>query len=196
MSTDKVTGSIFGYDLKSINWKLVSYVLIAIAVMVIGTFYTYSPDALARTILFAIGGSLVFYFFYLRWFGQQEGSPDFWPPSINTCPDYLTLVNVNNASGGGTRGACVDYLGIAIGDNPLQRAGPGDTLVAGSGKVFQYTSSDVAAARSAAELTTICNECRNKGVTWEGVWDGDNCVGLNRYLTQKQLADDRGCPNP
>jgi hypothetical protein len=181
---------VFGYDLSTINWKLVSYVLVSIAVMVMGVFYSYTPDALARTLLFAIGGSLVFYFFYLRWFGQTEQIPDFWPPTINTCPDYLTYVTIGNSGG------CVDYLGVATGGSSnLPKSNPSDRFTSTSDiKVFAKTSTDVRAARDAAAISQICTLCQQKGVTWEGVWDGDTCVGMNRFITTKQLSDNRGCP--
>ena len=43
-------------------------------------------------------------------------------------------------------------------------------------------------------INTICNYCAEKGVTWEGVYDGDTCVGaasssaLNNAVEQCLLS--------
>jgi hypothetical protein len=37
----------------------------------------------------------------------------------------------------------------------------------------------------------ICNRCQEAGVTWEGVYDGDVCVGISKH--EKDKADRETC---
>jgi hypothetical protein len=47
--------------------------------------------------------------------------------------------------------------------------------------VFEYTAADINAAQgNSSILQAICNRCQDAGITWEGVYDGDVCQGLNR----------------
>jgi hypothetical protein len=176
---------------KKITFSLVAYVLFSIAVMGGGLYYLYSPETLARTVIFAIGGILVLVFFGMRWFGEEDAGPIFWPPTVNTCPDYLTYAP--ELSGGA---ACVDMMGVSVSAGGLRKVEKSELASLQKGnqaKVFEYTGADVANSKTAEDMQAICDRCRNAGITWEGVYDGDTCVGLNRFLTKKVINEEKKC---
>jgi len=83
------------------------------------------------------------------------------------CPDYLTYVS--SAPG------CVDMLGVSRSSSGITKTKQSEVASIRKGnmqKLFEYTSEDVAAAKTVEDLKQICDRCRSAGVTWEGVWDG------------------------
>lgn len=174
---------ILGVNLSKINWKLVFYVLFSIIVTSFGTTKLY-PMGLGRAIIFAVGAVMVFVFFGYRWFSNKVKSSGKWPPTINTCPDYLTFVpNVSGASSA-SGGGCVDLLGVSTSSGGLQMIKQSQLTTISStdtNHLFEYTSADVAVAvNDPVSIQNICTRCQLAGLTWEGVWDGDTCAGLNR----------------
>jgi uncharacterized membrane protein YuzA (DUF378 family) len=178
---------LFGIDLiNDINWKLLGYVVFSILFLVYGTKEIYS---IRRTsgIIFGIGCFLVLLHFGLRWFGRQKQTSTNWPPSINTCPDYLTYNS--------TISGCVDFLGVTTGSGTeaIQKIKKSDYGASGTitsttqlPKVFKKTSADVTAATTDQALLDICDLCQRAGVTWEGVWDGDTCTAIKLQKTREQ----------
>jgi len=164
---------VLGLDFGLVNYYLVLYVIFSIVTLVYGTNKVYATGE-TRGVIFAIGTLLVLIYFGLRWFGTPgSNKPRKWPPVINMCPDYLTYVP--------SIPGCVDMLGVSKNGN-LARSMPSDiaTLNAtNSQKVFKYTSTDVKAASGPTDLQRICDSCQNAGVTWEGVYDGDSCLGIS-----------------
>ena len=99
-----------GIDLNTINYWYVGYILFSIALVAGGAFSLYSSANLGRTVIYAIGVSLIMLFFGMRWFGNIPSTSNLWPPTINTCPDYLTYVVHPTDS---TLSGCVDTLGVS-----------------------------------------------------------------------------------
>ena len=56
-------------------------------------------------------------------------------------------------------------------------------------KVFRYTSNDIKSATTAPALQAICDACQNAGLTWEGVYDGDSCIGISKVEAKKQAME-------
>ena len=176
---------LFGLDLAKVNWYLVLYILASIAGLVYGTNKLYSTGQV-RGVLFAVGALIVLVYFGLRWFGSRINKPKSWPPVINMCPDYLTYIK-------GLPG-CVDMLGVTKASAGLLKSRPSELSSiqrSNRNKVFEFTSEDVRAAKSVSELQIICNRCQEAGVTWEGVYDGDVCVGISKH--EKDKADKETC---
>lgn len=174
---------ILGINISNINWKLVFYVVFSIAVTVFGTVKLH-PMGLGRAIIFAVGAAMVFVFFGYRWFSNPAQPSKKWPPTINSCPDYLTFVpNVSGASSV-SGGGCVDLLGVSTSSGGLQvvqQSQLANMSSTDTNHLFEYTSADVAAAGDdPVAIQNICTRCQIAGLTWEGVWDGDSCNGLNR----------------
>jgi hypothetical protein len=109
-------------------------------------------------------------FFGIRWFtgkGAEKEATGPWPPLLNTCPDVLTL-HTN-----GTDKFCVDTVGVAKGGSSnLQKMTNASSI--NDNQKFNLSI----ALSGEARYNALCTECRTKGVTWEGVYNGNSC--LNR----------------
>ena len=176
---------VFGVDLAKVNWFMILYILGSIIGLVYGTNKVYATGQ-ARGVLFAIGALIVLVYFGLRWFGSRIQKPTSWPPIINMCPDYLTYVS--------RLPGCVDMLGVTKASSGLTKTLPsevGSLSKTNTQKVFEFTSEDVRAAKSVEDLKTICERCQVAGLTWEGVWDGDVCVGISNH--EKDASDKEHC---
>ncbi len=164
---------------------MILYIVASIAGMVYGVKQVYQTGQVRGTI-FAIGGLLVLVYFGFRWFGTKIIKPKHWPPVINMCPDYLTYVP--------SLPGCVDMLGVTTGPAGITKTLPSEVnsvQLSNTNKVFEYTSENVRAAKVASDLQKICDRCQSAGVTWEGVYDGDVCVGISRNA--KDNADKETC---
>ena len=217
-----------GINLNTVNYWYVFYVLFSVVLVAGGTFALYSSANLGRTVIYAIGVSLIMLFFGMRWFGNIPSTSKLWPPTINMCPDYLTFVRGTNVSG------CVDTLGVG----GLEKISPSEMSAPPQSKVFgvtgtnnifiAYTSASVmgspavagvvgvpavtnaagvittpaiqavsaraAVAATAENVQAICDACKLNGLTWEGVWDGDTCLALNRFTEALAMKKASGCP--
>ena len=181
---------LFGYDLRSVNWYLVFYVVFCLA-FVVGGITRLLPMG-PKTIIFAVGSVLIFYFFYQRWFGSAGVMNTSWPPVINTCPDYLTYMPTLP---GVATGGCIDMIGISNNGGliPVNDTDMSSQSALTSNKVFPYTSTDVTGARDASSLNAICQQCAMMGLTWEGVYDGDSCMAAST-LKARTAAGSGNCP--
>jgi len=158
---------ILGMDTSKINWYLVAYVLLSIVFLIHTTSKLY-PMGQTRGVIYAIGTFCVLLYFGLVWFRQTKSKRNTWPPVINMCPDYLTYYKPS----GGT-GVCLDMLGVS------KNGGLGNVVAniaaANPTNTFIYTSTDI--KNKKVDMNQVCTYCAQKGVTWEGVYDGDSCVG-------------------
>lgn len=174
---------VFGIDLAKVNWYMIAYIIASIISLVYGTNYLYSTGQ-TRGVIFAIGALIVLVYFGFRWFGSKIEKPKNWPPIINMCPDYLTYVP--------KLPGCVDMLGVTTNSAGLQKTNPSDintVQLSNTQKVFEFTSTDIKNAKLASELQLICDRCRAAGVTWEGVYDGDVCVGISSVENKAAAAE-------
>ena len=174
---------LLGVDLSTVNWYYVVYVIFSIF-LVTGGVYELYPMGTARAVIYGLGATMVCIFYGYRWFASNRLDVNKnWPPTINTCPDYLTYVA--NLPGDNQYG-CVDMLGVSS-NGGLQKSLPSDVLSGSSlastnsAKVIPFSSQDVTSATSMAAVQAICNACSRAGVTWEGVWDGDVCTGISTW---------------
>lgn len=175
--------------LAKINWLMIAYMLFAIITTATGV-NILMPMGSSRASIFGVGAVLVFVFYYYRWFSAVNKPVLNWPPIINSCPDFLTLVK--SLPGISTPG-CVDMLGVSC-NGALKTITPKDLTngtALSSDRVFSYTSDDVLSP--SANVKTICAMCQQMGITWEGVWDGDICAGI---ATNQNLnaAGSKVCP--
>jgi len=190
---------ILGFDTATINWYLVLYVVLSIFFLAYGTSSIYSTGQI-RGVMFGIGSAIVLIYFGLRWFGTPvDSSVAEWPPLINMCPDYLTFIPTIKVDSGSTRteSACADLLGVATSKssntaNTLQKIRLTDIqglFKSNMNRIFKWTSTDITSAIGAnnkEQILTICNACKEAGITWEGVFDGDSCVALNKFKTAQE----------
>jgi hypothetical protein len=178
----------FGIDLAEVDWYFVFYILFSMAAVGLGVKQLF-PMGAPTAIIYGIGAIMVLIFYAYRWFDLSKNAPPLlWPPTINTCPDYLTYIS---SLPGSTTPGCVDLLGVSK-NGSLQKVLSTDLTASAplqTTKIFGKTSKDVLGSDS--NIQSICDLCRTKGVTWEGVFDGDNCVAL----TNKGATRNASCPS-
>jgi hypothetical protein len=165
------------------NYYLLIYVLLCIAIGLGGTAVLAQTGRGLGAIAFLIGSILVFTFFGLRWFEygiNYQFASSSWPPMINTCPDYLVFVQRTKTGATQPIGSCVDPLGVST-------AGMSRWTWNGQGPMppenEYYFDLDFGTTTFEELVKARCDRSIEKGVTWEGVYDGTNC------LAQSQAAD-------
>jgi hypothetical protein len=154
------------------DFLLIAYILVSI-VLISGSFYV--NFTAGRTMMAGILGFGLFIasiFFGVRWFpggtlvSKTIQGP--WPPSINVCPDFLSLTKVNGTP------VCIDSVGVSRHGNGVGMEKWSSSTQTDPKYLFNLHM-DV---QGNARLTKLYAECKLKGVTWEGVYDGT--VGLGR----------------
>jgi hypothetical protein len=154
------------------DFLLIAYVLVTL-VLISGTFYiNYSSGKTITAAFLGIGTLAAAIFFGIRWFPGGElvtkSIQGPWPPSINVCPDFLTLTKVNGTP------VCIDPLGVSRRENNGGMNQWKDATQTDPSFTFSLHTDKQGNAR----LTALYAECKSKGVSWEGVYDGT--VGLGR----------------
>ena len=148
------------------DYNLFFYIIVSI-MLISGSFYlNFSTGRSIQGIILGVGILLVSVLFGLRWFSGVFSLPKDanakWPPAINTCPDYLTLTKL------GSTYVCVDTVGVSQqGMRKWSDANQTDEAY-----IFKLSLEKSGTQR----IQAICDECKDKKVTWEGVWDGDVCL--------------------
>jgi hypothetical protein len=126
-------------------------------------------------ILFFIGASIVFIVYGIRWFGSSisifSETPVNWPPTINTCPDYLVYYNRKMADGS-SQDSCIDTLGVSK-NGSLKVFVKGEEPPSSDEYYFPLTTKSSDASAKNAEL---CQRAITYGLTWEGITNGESCI--------------------
>ena len=150
------------------DYVFLFYIFLSFIIASGGAFVLFSSGRTIAAILFLVGAIAIEVFFGLRWFkptGKTTAVVDVWPPSINACPDFLSLYK----DGSGNH-VCVDTLGIASGSALTKWT---STSMPTSANSFNLST----ALSGPKRTTALCDEAKAKKVTWEGVWDGTVCLG-------------------
>ena len=151
---------------------LLFFIFLSIVIIFGGSYNYYQKGQQVSAGIFFLGTIGIAVFFGLRWFtasgegaSAEEGRA--WPPIVNFCPDFLTLHKDGNTF------ICVDTIGVSK-NNTLVRTQPGSTPSADNQK-FSLQMSLSGDERSAA----LCKDCSDKGLTWEGVYNGSVCLNID-----------------
>jgi hypothetical protein len=147
------------------DFKFVFYCFVSILVITSGGYFFFSTQQETVAAIFFLGTTVAALFFGFRWFnssGDTNTTSGPWPPSVNFCPDFLTLANINNEQ------LCIDTIGVA-------QAG-GIATSDGTNVGEQYLFHLYNSSSGADRISLLCQEAKNKKVTWEGVWDGSTCL--------------------
>ena len=154
------------------DYLLILYILVSVAVTWGGTVAFIQSERSIGGFLFVVGALLVFVYYGLRWFSgtslkATQVNYKSWPPIINLCPDFLTMSK--RTVGGKSVNVCVDLTGVSNGG--IQELTDANNIM-NDNYVFRLYED----LQGAARIRKLCEECKNKKVTWEGVFDGANCV--------------------
>lgn len=154
------------------DFAYIVYILVSLVITTGGTYTLIQQDRTLGGFLFFVGAILTFTFYGLRWFTSDAFNTSrfpskTWPPVLNTCPDFLSVYErtVNNTK----EKVCVDLIGVSQGGmNRL--VDPAN--VTNDQYVFKLYNN----LKGNDRLTALCQECKDKKVTWEGIYDGVACV--------------------
>ena len=155
------------------------FYLFAAFIIIPGTYFLLSIQLMyVAGIIASIGLLILFILFGIQLYtveGKYVNSSTnmTWPPSINTCPDFLSLYKIDGTY------SCVDTAGVSTNSRltkfvPVDGTGTNQTPTAA--QLFNLFLLDNDENRK----RNIKTECIEKGVTWEGVYDGIN--GYNHTI--------------
>jgi hypothetical protein len=175
------------------NVNLLFYVLGAIIVEIGVISYAMKANQYLLLALFIPLSLYIFLVYGQRWFGKDgiySGKVIQWPPAVNTCPDFLTAYTIpKNGSIPAIKG-CVDTIGISRkegGFKKLKSSGvlesrPQEVLTAIAAK--QYNTTDFFPINIAGETPSeLCARIQDAGLTWEGIFDGENCYSAGSIIS-------------
>lgn len=176
------------------DFRFILYTLISLAISLGGTYTLMQSERTLAGFLFFIGTALIFTFYGLRWFSGNALSSDpynskTWPPVVNTCPDFLSVYE--RPIGGTTKKekVCVDLVGVSEGG--IQKLTDPANAV-NDNFVFRLYEN----LKGADRMKALCQECKLKKVTWEGVYDGVACVATGAVPNtsgEPDTADGKTC---
>lgn len=157
------------------NIYLGIYIILALMILFGGTFKLYGMGQIIAAILFFIGAISILIVYGIKWFAAERSifskTPVSWPPTINTCPDYLMYYG-RVMSDGTVQDTCIDTIGISKN---------GSLLVFPKGEQAPqrdeyYFSLVTKSADSDARKAELCQRALAAGLTWEGITNGESCV--------------------
>jgi len=172
-----------GY-LNGVNITMIVYIILCILVGYFGSRYFFIKGDMISGILFLIGALVVFVVYGKRWFdpnGMYNAGTVKWPPVINTCPDFLTAYSMKVPNG--TVQGCIDTIGVSR-NNAFQKIPASGKPVATVTGPFTTINGTLNASLvdffpinvSGETPQALCNRIGAAGLTWDGVFDGDNCM--------------------
>ena len=148
------------------SYILLFYCFLSVVLISGVTLSFYSSGEQVTGIVYFLGAIIASIFFGFRWFSPNAVSAisTTWPPSINYCPDLLTLVSLDDTQ------ACIDTVGVS------QHGGmsTSDGTQTSDKYVFDLFLDKTGQER----VTLLCNQAKEKEVTWEGVWNGATCSNI------------------
>jgi hypothetical protein len=175
-----------------VNIYLGIYIVVAILVVVGGTFKLTGSGQTVGGVLFAIGAIIVFIVYGLKWFGGKgvfSETPVSWPTTINTCPDYLVYYG-RKAADGSTQDSCIDTIGVS--KNGSLKVFPKGTSSPTTDDY--YFSLVTKSSDPAAKNAELCQRAITLGLTWEGITNGESCISPSGPIAPGSGGGSGGCP--
>jgi hypothetical protein len=177
------------------NIYLGIYIIVAIVTIAGGTYSIVNTGKSLAAVLFFIGVLVVFVVFGIKWFSRGAvfaKTPVSWPPTINTCPDYLVHYG-RTMPDGGKQDACIDLIGVS--KNGKLKMFPKDGAAASPVDNDYYFSLLTKSADTNAKNQELCQRAIDMGLTWEGITNGESCISAGGSAA---AGDDSGgtggCP--
>jgi len=147
------------------------YIFGSLALILGGTYTFFSRQSSIAGAIFLVGSIALTIFFGVRWFlpSGVRTTKGAWPPVINVCPDFLSLHTI--VSGTTTEKVCIDTVGVASGAGGIERWPGTDTNE--EKYLFHLFAADP------TRQAKLCQQCKDKKVTWEGVYDPSGSCSSN-----------------
>ncbi len=157
--------------------NIIIYVLVTLAIGVSGTVALMRGGRTVAGVIYIIGAILIFVFFGLRWFiySTPKYQPKSWPPNINTCPDFLVYMQVDN--NGVMQDTCIDVQGVSTKPDVLKcwpKDGRNPSISTDAAFYFNKTMilNGIDGGNTVAVRKALADAAIQAGVSWEGITDG------------------------
>jgi hypothetical protein len=169
------------------------FIVVAIVVIAGGTYKLVNMDIMVSA-FFYFGGTLALFIIYgIRWFSKNSlfaKTPGSWPPSLNSCPDYLTYFARPQADGT-TKKTCIDMIGVS--KNGSLKVFPVSGSPAPTTDDY-YFSLETTRSDPASRNAELCQRSMTMGLTWEGITNGESCVLPDGSNSTGGATTTAGCP--
>ena len=178
------------------NIGLGIYIIVVIVVLGGGAYQLQSSSQMVAAILFFLGALVLFIVFGIKWFGSSSSvfssAPVSWPPTINTCPDYLVSYE-RTMPDGTSQDTCIDRLGVS--KNGALKMFPADGVAPASDDFYFSLASK--RTDGAGRNQELCQRAIAAGLTWEGITNGESCItaaGPVAPIGPASGSGSAGCP--
>jgi hypothetical protein len=182
IKTGNESKTVFG----NFNIKLFIYIIIALVVEFGVVMYCMrtQPQQLLLAAIFVPLSLYIFFVYGMMWFGPNGPYTNAtvpWPPAINTCPDFLTYYPATSSDGKTLIPGCIDTIGVSIGGQFPKKT----SIASSSLPRSAVAKSDATSWNSSGffpiqvvneKLQELCDRVKAAGLTWDGVFDGQNCI--------------------
>lgn len=159
------------------NIYLGLYIIVAIGLIAGGSYKLYDMNNHYAALIFFAGSLTAFIIYGLRWFAATNAifsqTPVSWPPTINSCPDYLTAYT-RKMPDGTTQPVCIDLLGVSK-NGSLKMFVKKDKEDAPTSDEY-YFSLASKSTDPAGKNAELCQRAMTFGLTWEGITNGESCI--------------------
>jgi len=185
IKTGNSSQTVFG----NFNMKLFVYIMIALVIEFGVVMYCMrtEPKQLVLAAIFVPLSLYIFFVYGMIWFGPNgpyTGTTAPWPPAINTCPDFLTYYPVMSSDGKTIiQAGCIDTIGVSIKGtgtfkkNTSTPSGLPTAAVTKGNNATGYNQTGFFPIQVVNEsLRELCDRVQSAGLTWDGVFDGQNCM--------------------
>lgn len=177
------------------NIYLGIFIVVAIGVIAGGTFKIFKLDQSLGAFLFFVGSLAVFIVYGLRWFASKGSlfseTPVQWPPTINTCPDYLVYYG-RKMPDGTVQDTCIDMIGVSK-NGSLKVFPKSGTPPTTDDYYFSLVTKSTDASAKNMEL---CQRTIAAGLTWEGISNGESCITpAGPQPAPSAAGGGNGCPS-
>ena len=175
------TVSVFG----NFNFKLFIYIMVAIVIEIAAIIYAVKAPMVLMLAVFIPLSLYIFLVYGWNWFGPggpYTNTPVSWPPTLNSCPDFLVSYVVPKNQNVPALPGCVDTIGVSTrpADFPKRVSGvpnwsSAPTAVITPSTAATYHTNGWFATRTGETTAALCARLQTAGLTWEGIWDGTTC---------------------
>jgi hypothetical protein len=183
--------SVFG----NFNFKLFIYIMFAIVVEIAVIVYAVKAPMVLMLAIFIPLSLYIFLVYGWNWFGPggpYTDTPVPWPPTLNSCPDFLVSYVIPANRDVLAIPGCVDTIGVSTksADFPQRVSGVPNWPTAGAPTVAitpanasTYHSSGWFATHTGETTAALCRRLELAGLTWEGIWDGITCYSSGSAIS-------------
>lgn len=154
-----------------INYNLIAYILFVIVTTMTTLSYLYRSERIVAAVTVFILFVLIFTFYGIRWFknGKSINSANNpsgpYPPVINTCPDFLSVMTRTKIGHVGKQ-VCIDTMGVSQ-NQTLLKTWKQDTTDENATDNYFFTTIYTPGMTDTSALKTKAEEYM---LSWEGIY--------------------------